>query len=248
MTESARSFKVLSFNIQAGTTTLKYRDYLTKSWRQVLPHQQRMGNLDQIAQLLSNYDIAGLQELDDGSLRSGFVNQTQYLAERGGFPYWSHQPNRAVSKLARTCNGLLTRLKPREVHDHKLPGRVPGRGALAAYYDLPEGELAVIVVHLALGSRSRRLQLQFLDELIDRPNVVLMGDMNAPLQSSEIAAFMDRNALRSAVNGQHTFPSWRPQRAIDHVLVSDGVRVESGEVLNVALSDHLPIALELSIA
>jgi endonuclease/exonuclease/phosphatase family metal-dependent hydrolase len=45
--------------------------------------------------LAREHDIVGLQEADPGSLRSGFTNQTHYLAQRAGFNYWSHQPNRA---------------------------------------------------------------------------------------------------------------------------------------------------------
>jgi len=37
-----RQLKLLSYNIQAGTTTGNYREYLTKSWRQVLPNNQRV--------------------------------------------------------------------------------------------------------------------------------------------------------------------------------------------------------------
>ena len=57
--------------------------------------------LPQLAQLAGQYDIVGLNESDPGSLRSGFTNQTHYLAERAGFGFWSHQPNRRVLELCR---------------------------------------------------------------------------------------------------------------------------------------------------
>ena len=243
-----RSLRLISFNIQAGATTANYSDYVTRSWRQVLPYQDRLSNLDEIARLLADYDIVGLQEVDDGSLRTGFINQTQYLAERGGFPYWSHQSNRKVSKLARTCNGVLSRLKPAEVHDYKLPGRIPGRGALAVYYGSGRQPLVVIIVHLALGRRSRRVQLDFLDELIaEHPYAVVMGDLNATTSSDEIGSFLDGTGLVAATADLLTFPSWRPQRAIDHIFVSPALEVRRCEVLSVALSDHLPVAMEICL-
>ena len=157
--------KLLSYNIQAGASAVRYSDYVTRSWQHVLPHAKRVTNLDEIALTVRQFDIVGLQEADDGSLRTGFVNQTRYLAARGGFPFWSLQSNRRVSKLASTCNALLSRLRPSEVHDYKLPGRIPGRGALLARYGDDESALVIVVIHLALGRRARRNQLAFVAEL-----------------------------------------------------------------------------------
>jgi endonuclease/exonuclease/phosphatase family metal-dependent hydrolase len=88
--------QLLSCNILAGGSVGRYRHYVTQSWKQVLPTRSKRGNLDSFAQLLADFDIVGLQEADAGSLRSGFVNQTEYLAEAAGFAYWSHQPNRKI--------------------------------------------------------------------------------------------------------------------------------------------------------
>ena len=42
-------------------------------------------NLDKIAQLIKEFDIVALQEVDAGSLRSQFINQTEYLAKKADF-------------------------------------------------------------------------------------------------------------------------------------------------------------------
>src|SRR5690606_19953179 len=126
-TMDIRRLKLLSANIQAGSSTRGYSDYVARSWSHVLPTNKR-GALDQIAKIAGEHDIVGLQESDPGSLRSSFTNQTHYLAERGGFDYWSHQPNRSVGGVASSANGLLAKLEPVEVSDHPLPGRVRGRG------------------------------------------------------------------------------------------------------------------------
>ena len=120
--------RLMSYNIQTGVDTQRYRQYLTHSWKHVLPHRERLANLNRIATLLARYDLVGLQEVDSGSLRSGFVDQTEYLAHRAGFPHWYKQINRSLGKLAQHSNGMLTRLRPSAVEEHKLPG-VPGRGA-----------------------------------------------------------------------------------------------------------------------
>jgi hypothetical protein len=91
----------------------------------VLPTGKR-ANLDALAELFSPFDLVGLQESDPGSMRSGFDNQSDYLAERGRFPYVSHQANRRISRIAGSGNALLSRLEPTELYDYALPGPVPG--------------------------------------------------------------------------------------------------------------------------
>ncbi|MDJ0657482.1 MAG: endonuclease/exonuclease/phosphatase family protein [Xanthomonadales bacterium] len=242
------SLRLLTYNIQAGTSTEKYQDYLTQGWKHVLPHNQRVANLETIARFIASFDIVGLQEVDDGSLRTGFLNQTQFLAERAGFPFWSHQSNRRVSKIARTCNGLLSRLRPTEVHDHKLPGRIPGRGALVAIYGEGAAALVVVIVHLALGRRSRRSQLAFIEELIaPYQNAIVMGDLNTSLGAKEMQNFLEARDLHVPEADSHTFPSWRPRRALDHILVSGSLKVESFEVAGLSLSDHLPVTMNVRL-
>ena len=75
----------VSYNIQSGLTTRKYSQYFTRSWKHLVPVPSRMSNLDGIARVLTDYDLVGLQEVDAGSLRSGFVNQVKYLADYAGF-------------------------------------------------------------------------------------------------------------------------------------------------------------------
>jgi endonuclease/exonuclease/phosphatase family metal-dependent hydrolase len=100
-----RRLRLLSANIQAGSSTRRYSDYVTRSWSHAISAGKRV-SLDSIAKMAGEHDIVGLQEADPGSLRSGFTNQTHYLAEQGGFDYWSHQPNRNVARVASSANGL----------------------------------------------------------------------------------------------------------------------------------------------
>ena len=243
-----RTLKLLSFNIQAGTTTARYRQYVTRSWRQVLPNNQRVANLDAISDLVAGFDIVGLQEVDCGSLRSGFVNQAKYLATHAGFPWWTHQPNRKVSVIAHAGNGMLGRYEPQRVDEHRLPGAIPGRGALVARFGAGESALWVVVLHLALGRRARFQQLRYVAHLVAaHANVVVMGDLNAGPESHEIDEFRTHSGLVLPAGRPATFPAWRPQRAIDHVLVSPGLRVVDYRAVESTLSDHLPLAITLEL-
>ncbi|NZA27282.1 endonuclease/exonuclease/phosphatase family protein [Luteimonas sp. SJ-92] len=239
---------MLSANIQAGSSTRRYSDYAMRSWSHVLPAGNKLRALDQIAELAGGHDIVGLQESDPGSWRSGFTNQTHYLAERGGFDYWTHQPNRRVANVASSANALLSRFEPIEVHDHPLPGRVRGRGLLLARFGEGDAGLTIAVAHLSLGAQSRRAQLSYIAELLQQyPNAVLMGDFNCTPDRPEMEILYRSTSLQPPSCQVHTFPSWRPQRAIDHVLVTSSLACDNMRAMPAALSDHLALSVELVI-
>jgi endonuclease/exonuclease/phosphatase family metal-dependent hydrolase len=243
-----RRLRLLSANIQAGSSTRGYHDYVARSWSHVLPAGNKRGALDTIAELAGRHDIVGLQEADPGSLRSGFTNQTHYLAERAGFAYWSHQPNRSVAGVASSANGLLSKLEPRLVEDHPLPGRVKGRGVLTATFGDGRTALTVAVAHLSLGSQSRRSQIDFIaDILAGLPHAVLMGDFNCDPEQPEMQQLYRKTRLQPPDRCVPTFPSWRPQRAIDHMLVTPALPVTTMRALPAAQSDHLALSVELDV-
>lgn len=238
--------RLLSYNIQTGISTTRYRHYFTQSWKHVLPHGERFQNLDRIAQLTCEYDIVGLQEVDAGSLRSGFINLTKYIADRAEFPFWYDQTNRRIGPIAQHAIGVLSRYRCTEIVEHKLPGPIPGRGTLALRFGHGDNSLVVFIVHLALGQRTRLQQLAYLAELVNQHrNVVVMGDLNFPSRSREMEFLIDRTLMTEPVHGLNTFPSWRPNRNIDHILVTPTLQVHNARVLDCPVSDHLPLCMEL---
>src|SRR3546814_4626211 len=183
--------KLLSANIQAGSSTRRYSDYAMRSWSHVLPAGNKRGGLAALAELAGTHDSVGLQESEPGSWRSCFTNQTHYLAERGGFDYWSHQPNRRVRNVASSANGLLSKLEPLEVTDHARPGRISGRGVLLVRFGEGDEGLAIAIAHLSLGRQSRLAQLSFIAELLsEHPHAVLMGDFRSEENTSELQSLM----------------------------------------------------------
>ena len=62
---SAQPLKLLSSNIQAGSVTRAYSEYVTRSWSQIF-HAGKQGNLDALAQTFQTFDLVGLQECDPG--------------------------------------------------------------------------------------------------------------------------------------------------------------------------------------
>jgi len=246
----APRLRILSYNIQSGLSTKRYSHYLTSGWKHLVPVPSRMQNLARIANLVSRYDLVGLQEVDAGSLRSGFLDQAHYLADRARFQHYYEQTNRRVGRISRHCNVLLSRIRPTGIGDHKLPGRLKGRGVLIARLgsDDPASSLYVFVVHLALSRRGRERQLEYLARKIrNLPYVVVMGDMNCASNAAEMRKFRAEAGLVEPIPGLRTFPSWRPSQQLDHILVTPGIPVHAVEVLSYRYSDHLPIAMEIDV-
>ena len=239
--------KLLSYNIQVGVDTRHYAEYVTQGWKHLLPHRERMQNLNRIAAVLSQFDMVGLQEVDAGSLRSGFVDITEYLAHRAGFPHWFRQVNRNIGMLAQHSNGFLSQVRPLRVSHHRLPAG-PGRGASLFEFGDDPLALRVCSLHLALGRRARGRQLDFISALVrDYESLIVMGDLNAGCESDEVRRFVDCTGLLEPACDQATFPSWRPIRKIDHILVSGALKVHTAMVLNFPMSDHLPVFVELEL-
>jgi len=213
--------KLLSYNIQVGIASRAYREYLTSGWKHVLPSPCRTRNLDQIAEVIGGYDIVGLQEVDAGSFRSQFLNQAEYLAQRSNMPFWEHQTNRDLGHLAKHSLGMVARYQPYKVEHRALPGLLPGRGVMLARFGTPEARLTVAVMHLALGRGSRMRQMGFVADLLAKEsNAILMGDFNCLPHAPEMRMMQARTGLVLPDRELHTYPSWRPNRMIDYILVT----------------------------
>lgn len=248
LAKTNRTLRVLSYNLQVGIKTTHPSHYIMGSWKHLIHHQQRFSNLDNTIHFLEKYDIVGLQETDAGSLRCNHINLTEYLSDRASFPYWYHQINRNLVNIAKHSNGLLSRLRAYEVENIKLPSLIPGRKAIIAKYGSEEETLAVFVLHLSLSKRARMRQLSFIAEKVNEyAHAIVMGDFNCKINSNEMRYLFNKTRLHEPLEETNTFPSWRPQHHIDHILVTSELEVIKAKVLKHACSDHLPIMMEIKL-
>lgn len=240
--------RLLSYNMQVGLHTRHYGDYLTRAWRHLLPSPGMRRRLDGIVELVRPYDFVALQEADAGSLRTLWRNQLEYLAGRAGFPHFGISVTRDLRPVAQHCLGFLSRFRPERVSEFQLPSRVPGRGGLIVTLGEEVGGLVVLITHLSLVARARHRQLDLVSRLVPRWRpVVLVGDLNSEPDALRRHVELSESGLRLPEGGPATFPSWRPRRCLDHVLVSPGVQVYELTALQAGHSDHLPLAVELGI-
>jgi endonuclease/exonuclease/phosphatase family metal-dependent hydrolase len=243
------TLRLLSYNIQVGIAATGFRDYVLSGWKHILPCSQRLVNLHRIARMISDFDVVGLQELDGGSLRSGYINHAEFLAHEARFPHWFDKTNRKLWKVARHSMGMLSRYAPIRIDSHELPARLPGRGALSVSFGNPEDPLVLIMAHLSLSRSARRVQMEYLGGIMSGyRNVIFMGDLNCSPQSRELSRFLGETGLSMPYSNLFTYPSWNPTKHLDHILVSPGICVGSVKVLECPFSDHLPMTMEVTLS
>jgi endonuclease/exonuclease/phosphatase family metal-dependent hydrolase len=74
-----------------------------------------------------------------------------------------------------------------------------------------------------------------------------MGDLNCAHDSEEIHWLVRSTRLCDPLHEVKTFPSWRPKVMLDHILVTPDIRVDRLRALNFPCSDHLPIAMDITL-
>jgi len=239
---------VATFNIQAGIGSRRFRHMLTYSFRYVLPHRQALTNLNLIAEQLKNFDIIALQESDSGSFRTQQIHQAQYIAYRTGMPYCHTQITRDVGRIASISLGLLCRYPCTKMIQHRLPASRHGRGLMEAAVRIKDREIGIFVTHLSLKKSSRQRQIQFLIQHLNYyPSAILMGDLNCEPDSPEFRYLLAHTTLRQAPDHPYTFPSWRPQRQLDHILATEDLTIKHLHTMPFICSDHLPVIAEIHV-
>jgi endonuclease/exonuclease/phosphatase family metal-dependent hydrolase len=147
--------------------------------------------------------------------------------------------------LAQHSKALLSRLPILSYHHYSLPARLRGRGVTTFTLGSLGQEIFVVNAHLSLGRRAQMEQLSFIADLIaSHSNVIVMGDLNL---TPNTLAHSPLSNLHSALKNIPTYPSWKPTKQIDYILVSSSLRVVSSGVIPSDFSDHLPVFAELEL-
>ncbi len=233
--------KVLTYNVQVAMESHNIRHYLLHSWHHLLPHPRRESNLKAIAHLVKPFDVVGLQELDVGSIRSRYLNQVEFLKEAGGFSFAAFQNTRTFGPFASHAKALFSRFPIHNANHYELPGP-PGRGVTTFCLGESKNPLFIANVHLSLGKKAREGQLAYIAELIQHyQHAIVMGDFNlapkelhqSPLRHTDLQILGENTFL--------TYPSWKPKKQIDYILLSSSLRLEDAGVISCSSSDHLPL-------
>lgn len=151
-------------------------------------------------------------------------------------------------------NALLARWPAQDVQRLDLSQtRWEFRGAVLGRYQPWDGiNLCVIATHLALGMRTRALQVRrlLMHPWIQSGPVVLLGDLNAWCSTQATRELARRLAEPSRRVWPRTFPSSAPFMALDRIYTQD-IRLEDLQVHSTRAarrgSDHLPVVAHLCL-
>ena len=123
---------------------------------------------------------------------------------------------------------------------------IPGRQAMVVRFGHEDNPLILVIMHLALSQRARHKQIDVVSDIIkEHKHVILMGDLNCQPESNEMTYLLNKTHLCEPADGLKTYPSWRPKKKFDHILVTPSLEVSDVHVLNYHYSDHLPIAMDI---
>lgn len=211
-----------------------------------------------------NPDIVALQELDAGLERTERIDQAHLIAMTLEMSFHFHSSIQV--KEGGYGNAVLSRAPVRLIKAGALPTQpvhpnYERRGAVWAEVDLAGTKIQVLATHFGLNRRERTLQAKAIigAEWLGHPEcgspAILCGDFNALPGSGPYRTIT--NELRDAQRGAKgrrpigTFPVQFPFMRIDHMFVSDGLKVKSVHIPRTAItrkaSDHLPLIVTLEL-
>ncbi|MBO7562185.1 MAG: endonuclease/exonuclease/phosphatase family protein [Bacteroidales bacterium] len=200
-------------------------------------------------------DVVALQEVDKGTERIGGVDSPVEIAKMAG-GYYASFASAFDFGGGQYGNAILSKKKPLDVSSIPLPGAEEPRVMLIAEFD----DFVFCSLHLSLDSASRVEACRIIAEtaktfvrLNDKP-FFIAGDFNLTPKSMEMRILADNFGILSSYQF-HTFPSDKPNRTLDYIMVYNGgegkkllKKLEKGKIgvaswvqPEAVASDHRPI-------
>ena len=232
-----------------------------KVWRNLIaPLKLDYEIVEEMSRL--NPDVISFVEIDNGSLRARKKDQVkffsealkmQYLIERVKYPTKSFvKLFNHIPILRNQCNAIISKSKLENIKYHYLKCGVK-RVLIEATVDFGT-KTTILLAHLSLGKKTREKQIREIANIvnsIEKP-VILMGDFNTFRGEDEIEDLLNKTHLQNCYRagkdkGNFTYPSYRPNKQLDYILTSANINVKNYEVLNLNLSDHRPILVDLEV-
>lgn len=247
------SLRLLLFNIAYGTGPLRgpYHN-IVSAYRYLRSDRHHIEDICEYVEELAP-DIAGLVEVERGSVRNGRQDQVALIARALSHhfsydcKYGRNSFYRLLPILGQQGNVVLAKEAPVHQDQHFFPV-----GTKRLVMEAHVLGLRIILVHLAVTRRVRRRQIKMLHSIIGEPGeqpTILAGDFNVFGGAAELAELMAYTGLRTLNEGHvATYPAYAPRKELDFVLCSPHVGVNGFWVdTSCCLSDHLPLIADLEV-
>jgi len=239
--------RLLTWNIQAGIGTSRYRDYFLRAHLQLVHAPSKTAILHSIAGEIAAYDLVCLQEVDLGGRRANYRSQVEDIAALSGHDHVAVQENRRIPGVSRHGNAILSRWPMTQVRDLKLPGQITGRGCLVAEVK-GKHDLTIACLHLSLGRSDQVLQLAAVAEALRGARAwAAMGDFNCVAHGAPLEAFCEISGGRLRRPAPPTFPAWRPRWDYDHIVTGGELLVTHYQCEAATFSDHLAVSARVTV-
>jgi endonuclease/exonuclease/phosphatase family metal-dependent hydrolase len=212
-------------------------------------------DLPRIAKVIAacDPDFVAVQEVDHKTKRTGGVDQAAELARLTGLHgRFCKQIDYDGGEYGQF---ILSRFPISSPTVHNLPGQPNREQRIAGEVRATVGgrEIAFVTTHLNHQSEdNRRQQAEKLNELFGTAAhpVILAGDLNANPDSQPLAILSKAWAVATSDKALLTYPSAKPAKQIDYVLVRPGDRfrvVETKVIEEAVASDHRPVLAVLEV-
>lgn len=247
--QAADTVRVLVYNIHAGKDAAGVE------------------NLHGVVALIreTRADVVLLQEVDQGTRRSGVVDQPAVLASRSGFHVAFGSAldydggKYGVATLSRwpIAFDTLHRL-PVDPPQERAGGSREPRGLLRSDITSPYGTMVVFNTHIDASREDtwRQQEARVIVSTIAAARrshafVLLGGDLNSTPESAVQAIIREpglRDAFAECGRGTGlTYPADSAVKRIDYLYLTGAMRCARAEVLATRVSDHRPVVVEVLI-
>jgi endonuclease/exonuclease/phosphatase family metal-dependent hydrolase len=220
-----RKVKVANYNIKSGMWT----------------------SLDDVAAVIEHMDadVVALEEVDNGTQRSGLVDQSAVLAERAG-------AERIFAAAMDRDGGtygiaLLSKLPVVGAERFDLPdvGNFEPRVGIDATVCTGDKETRVVSAHADVLPWAAKAHAQAIAERVASAiNVLVLGDLNATPDTGDTQPFLD-DGLADALSLFDDRPTFGDNARIDYILTDRDIN--GAKVVDSDASDHKPVTAELTI-
>ncbi len=212
--------------------------------------------IDEVADVIeaSGADVVGLQEVSRGWMLDGSVDLVAWLAQRLDMPYVAFF---STVEDPLWGNAVLSRYPITQVDTGLLPemGTLIRRGYVGATIDV-DGQEPLLFMTTHLQHKADDLEavhMAQLDVILDywaqRPNSILVGDMNAQPGWPQIDMVLDagfEDSWAEAGEGPgYTANAADPQHRIDWVFHTPDIQALDAEVIESQASDHFPVVVTI---
>jgi endonuclease/exonuclease/phosphatase family metal-dependent hydrolase len=220
------SLRIFTYNIQQGYSEAGQRNY----------HGQ-------LAVLrAADADLIGLQESDTNRIAGGNADLVRYLADRlDMYSYYGPSPVVGTFGIA-----LLSRFPIENPRTFYMYSQGEQTAAITAQVTAGAHTFNIFVTHLGNGGPLIQQQ-HFLSEVTRKGDVIAMGDFNFRPDSEQYrlttASLADAWLLKWPT-GQDD-EGTNPVDRIDHVFLSDGIKVMDAEYWVGPASDHPAVLVEI---